>query len=99
MLKEGKKLEAIAVIQNAIEEYAQELALVVRRFLKAKAWDGTEFIAMGGGFRDRLNHERTNARPNLILSADAPKVDSVRLHNDPAEAALIGSLHLAPAWI
>src|SRR5204863_8635306 len=36
MLKEGKDLDAVAVVQSAIEEYAQELALVVRRFLKAK---------------------------------------------------------------
>src|ERR1043165_7210964 len=51
VLKEGDA-EAAAVIQSAIEDYAQELALVVRRFLKAKAWADTERIAMGGGFRD-----------------------------------------------
>jgi hypothetical protein len=99
ILKEGKKLEAIAVIQSAIEEYAQELALVVRRFLKAKAWDGTECIAMGGGFRDSFIGEQAIARANLILRADGIKVDMVPIHNDPDEAALIGSLHLAPAWI
>src|ERR1043165_150686 len=38
VLKEGE-VEAAAVIQSAIEEYAQELALVTRRFLKAKAWE------------------------------------------------------------
>ena len=99
ILKEGKKLEAIAVIQSAIEEYAQELALVVRRFLKAKAWEGTECIAMGGGFRDSYIGELAIARANLILKADGIKVEMVPIHNDPDEAALIGSLHLAPAWI
>src|SRR3954471_24695605 len=99
IVKEGKNLEAIAVIQSAIEEYAQELALVVRRFLKAKAWDGTECIAMGGGFRDSFIGEQAIARANLILRADGIKVDMVPIHNDPDEAALIGSLHLAPAWI
>jgi hypothetical protein len=99
MLKEGKKLDAIAVIQSAIEDYAQELALVVRRFLKAKAWEGTECIAMGGGFRDSYIGELAIARANLILTADGIKVDMVPIHNDPDEAALIGSLHLAPAWI
>src|SRR5436853_5850207 len=99
LLKEGKDLEAIAVVQSAIEEYAQELALVVRRFLKAKAWDGTERIAMGGGFRESHIGEQAIARANLILRADGIKVDMVPIHNDPDEAALIGSLHLAPAWI
>ena len=47
IMKAGKDIEAIAVIQSAIEEYAQELALVVRRFLKAKAWEGTECIVIG----------------------------------------------------
>ena len=76
MLKEGKDLEAIAVIQSAIEEYAQELALVVRRFLKAKAWDGTERIAMGGGFRESHIGELAIARADLILKADGIKVGS-----------------------
>ena len=99
MLKAGKDLDAIAVIQSAVEEYAQELALVVRRFLKAKAWEGTECIAMGGGFRESYIGELSIARANLILRADGIKIDMVPIHNDPDEAALIGSLHLAPAWI
>jgi len=99
MLKEGKDLEAIAVVQSAIEEYAQELALVVRRFLKAKAWDGTEHIAMGGGFRDSHIGEQAIARADLILKADGIKVGLMPIHNDPDQAALIGALHLAPAWI
>src|SRR5205085_10379163 len=99
LLKEGKDLEAIAVVQSAIEEYAQELALVVRRFLKAKAWDGTERIAMGGGFRESHIGEQAIARADLILKADGIKVGLVPIQNDPDEAALIGSLHLAPAWI
>jgi hypothetical protein len=98
VLKEGDP-EAAAVIQGAIEDYAQELALVVRRFLKSKAWENTERIAMGGGFRDSRISELAIARANLILKADGINVDMVPIHNDPDEAALIGSLHLAPAWI
>ena len=98
VLKEGDP-GAAAVIQGAIEDYAQELALVVRRFLKAKAWADTERIAMGGGFRDSRIGELAIARANLILKADSIKIDMVPIHNDPDEAALIGSLHLAPAWI
>lgn len=98
VLKEGE-VEAAAVIQSAIEEYAQELALVTRRFLKAKAWEKTERIAMGGGFRDSRIGELAIARANLILKAEGIKVDMVPIHNDPDEAALIGSLFLAPSWI
>jgi len=98
-VKEGKNLEAIAVVQSAMEDYAQELALVVRRFLKAKAWEGTERIALGGGFRDSHIGELAIARANLILKADGIKVDMTLIHHDPDEAALIGSLFLAPAWI
>jgi hypothetical protein len=98
VLKEGD-VEAAAVIQSAIEDYAQELAVVTRRFLKAKAWAGTERIAMGGGFRESRIGELAIARANLILKADGIKVDMVPIHNNPDEAALIGSLFLAPAWI
>jgi hypothetical protein len=97
-LNEGEP-EAAAVIQSAIDEYAQELALVTRRFLKAKVWANTERIAMGGGFRESRIGELAIARANLILKADGIKVDMVPIHNHPDEAALIGSLFLAPAWI
>src|SRR5262245_43274276 len=99
ILREGKKVEAIAVIQSAIEDYAQELALVVRRFLRAKAWEGTECIALGGGFRESYIGEVAIARADLILKAEGIKVGMVPIHNDPDEAALLGALHLAPSWI
>jgi hypothetical protein len=99
IVKEGKDLQAIAVIQSAMDEYAQELALVVRRFLKAKAWDGTQCIVIGGGLRENHIGELAIARADLILKTERLKVDLVPIHNDPDEAALIGSLHLAPAWI
>ena len=65
------------MIQSAIEEYAQELALVMRRFLKVKAWAGTERIVMGGGFRESRIGELAIARAGLILKADGIKVDLV----------------------
>jgi predicted NBD/HSP70 family sugar kinase len=72
---------------------------VLRRFLKAKAWAGTERIVMGGGFRESRIGELAIARAGLILKADGVKIDLVNIRNDPDEAALLGSLHLAPAWI
>jgi hypothetical protein len=98
MLKSGN-LDTAAVIQSAIEDYAQELALVVRRFLKTKAWADTERIVIGGGLRESRIGELAIARADLILKADNIKIDLVPIRHDPDEAALIGAVHLAPAWI
>src|SRR6478672_4258319 len=39
-------LEAAGILQGAIEDFAQELALVIRRFLKQKSWRDTERIVV-----------------------------------------------------
>ncbi len=58
----GDDVEASAVVHSAIEDFAQELAYVTRRFLKTKAWAKTERIVVGGGFRDsRLGETRDRA--------------------------------------
>ena len=98
VLKEGD-LEGAAVIQSAIEEFAQELALVIRRFLKLKSWADTERIVVGGGFRESRIGELAIARADLILKADGIKANLVPIRHHPDEAALIGCVHLAPAWI
>ena len=98
VLKEGD-LEGAAVILSAIEEFAQELALVIRRFLKLKSWADTERIVVGGGFRESRIGQLAIARADLILKADDVKVDLVPIRHNPDEAALIGCVHLAPAWI
>jgi len=98
ILKDGEP-EAAAIINSAISAYAEELAIVVRRFLKAKAWADTERIAVGGGFREGRIGELAIASANLILKAEDIAVGMVPIHNDPDEAALIGSLFLAPSWI
>jgi hypothetical protein len=58
----GDDAEAAAVVQSAIEEFAQELAYVTRRFLKTKAWQKTGRIVVGGGFRDSRLGELAIAR-------------------------------------
>ena len=61
----GDDTEASAVVHSAIEEFAQELAYVTRRFLKTKAWAKTERIVVGGGFRDsRTRRARDRAYRN-----------------------------------
>jgi predicted NBD/HSP70 family sugar kinase len=95
----GDDTEAAAVVHSAIEEFAQELAYVTRRFLKTKAWAKTERIVVGGGFRDSRLGELAIARTEIILKAEDFKVDLVPIRYHPDDAGLIGALHLAPSWI
>ncbi len=84
---------------KAIEDFAQELAFVTQRFLKTKAWDKTEAIIVGGGFRQRRIGQLAIARAGLILRAEGQKVEMFPIRFHPDEAALIGCAHLAPSWI
>lgn len=95
----GDDTEASAVVHSAIEDFAQELAYVTRRFLKTKAWAKTECIVVGGGFRASRLGEIAIARAEIILKSEGFKVDLVPIRFDPDDAGLIGALHLAPTWI
>lgn len=97
-LAEGKP-EAAGVVQGALEDYAQELALVIRRFLKTKGWKDTERVVMGGGFRASRIGELAIGRAAVILKADGIDIDLVPIRNKPDEAGLIGAVHLAPSWL
>lgn len=91
--------EAAGIVQGAIEDFSQELTLVIRRFMKLKAWAKTERIVVGGGFRASRIGELVIGRTSVILKADKIKVDVVPIRNDPDEAGLLGAAHLAPAWM
>lgn len=95
----GDDVEASAIVHSAIEDFAQELAYVTRRFLKTKAWAKTERIVVGGGFRESRMGELAIARTEIILKSEDLKVDLVPIRFDPDDAGLIGTLHLAPSWI
>jgi hypothetical protein len=41
-------LEAAALLHSAVEHFAQQIAGVIRRFAKLKAWTDTEHIMVGG---------------------------------------------------
>ena len=95
----GCDTSAAALVQCAIEEFAQELAFVTQRFLKTELWADTERIVIGGGFRQSRMGELAITRADIILKAEGLKIDLVpiRWHSD--EAGLIGCLHFAPFWI
>lgn len=90
---------AAAVVHSAIEQFAQELSTVTARYLKTRAWQGTECIVVGGGFRQSRIGELAIARADIVLKADGHKVDMVPIRFHPDEAGLIGCIHLAPSWI
>ncbi|NEU99706.1 ROK family protein [Bradyrhizobium uaiense] len=94
----GDDTEASAVVQSAIEAFSQQLAHVTRRFLKSKAWDKTERIVVGGGFRESRLGELSIARAEILLRDDF-KVEMCPIRHRPDDAGLLGALHLAPSWI
>lgn len=98
LLTEGDP-EAAGVVQGAIEDFAQELALVTRRFLKLKSWRDTERIVVGGGLRDSRVGELIIGRAAVILKADKVPVDLLPIRNEPNDAGLIGAAHLGPRWM
>jgi predicted NBD/HSP70 family sugar kinase len=91
--------EAAGIVQGAIEDFSQELALVVRRYLKTKGWKDTERIVVGGGFRDSRVGELVIGRTSVILKADKVDIELTPVRNNPDEAGLIGAAHLAPKWL
>ncbi|MET0707710.1 MAG: ROK family protein [Tardiphaga sp.] len=95
----GDDIAAAALVHGAIEDFAQELAYVTRRFLKSKAWADTQCIVVGGGFRQSRVGELAIARTDLLLKAEGIEIDLVPIRFHPDEAGLLGCLHLAPSWI
>jgi hypothetical protein len=91
--------EAAGIIHGAIEDFSQEFALVIRRFLKLKEWKDTRHFVIGGGFRASRVGELVIGRAAVLLKADKVNIELVPIHNDPDEAGLLGSVHLAPAWM
>jgi len=91
-------IEAIGVIQSAIEEFANELASVLRRFVRSKGWQEVERIAVGGGFRRSRVGELAIGRAAALLKADGLAIELRPIRHHPNEAGLIGAAHLMPAW-
>ncbi|GJD51920.1 hypothetical protein OPKNFCMD_4679 [Methylobacterium crusticola] len=98
LLLEGTP-EAAGVIQGAIEDFSQELATVVRRFLRHKGWRDTARIVVGGGLSGSRVGRLVIGRATVILKASGTDLSLVPIRHHPDEGGLIGAVHLAPAWI
>src|SRR5262250_3320772 len=68
VLTEGDT-EAAGMVHGVIEEFAQEFASVVRRFLRLKDWKDTERIVVGGGLRESRIGELAIGRTAVILKS------------------------------
>jgi predicted NBD/HSP70 family sugar kinase len=97
ILKNGDA-EAAALVHGAIEEFAQELANVIRRFLRAKGWQKTERIVVGGGFRGSRVGELAIGRAGILLKGGGTDLQLVPIRHEPDDAGLIGSAQLMPSW-
>jgi predicted NBD/HSP70 family sugar kinase len=98
VLTEGDA-EAAGVIHAAIEEFAQEFAQVIRRFLKLKDWKDTEAIVVGGGLRQSRIGELAIGRTAVLLKADGHDIELKPIRHDADHAGLIGCIQLVPSWI
>lgn len=98
VLTEGDA-EAAGVIHAAIEEFAQEFAQVIRRFLKLKDWKNTEALVVGGGLRQSRIGELAIGRTSVLLKADGHDIELRPIRYDADHAGLIGCIQLVPAWI
>lgn len=91
--------EAAGIIQGAIEEFAQEFAQVIRRFLRLKNWKDTQRIVVGGGLRQSRIGELAIGRTAVQLKANGFDIELKPISNEPDHAGLIGCVQLLPAWI
>ena len=98
VLTEGD-VEAAGVVQGAIEEFAQEFATVIRRFLRLKEWKNTERIVVGGGLRQSRIGELAIGRTAVLLKADGQSVELRPIRYPSDHAGLVGSIHLVPSWM
>jgi hypothetical protein len=91
--------ESAGIVHAVIEDFAQELAFIIGKFLKEKSWRDTERIVIGGGMREHRVGELAIGRATILLKADGVAVDLIPIRNDPDDAGLIGAVQLTPSWI
>jgi hypothetical protein len=91
--------EVAGMMHEVIGEFAQELSGVIRRFLRLKDWKDTERIVVGGGFRRSQIGEQVIGRTSVLLKTEGIGIQLTPISHHTDEAALIGSVHLAPSWI
>ena len=90
---------AVGVVQAALDDFAERLVNVVRRFLKVPEWKNVERIAIGGGFRGGRIGELMIGRAQAVLDSQKASIELQPIRADPDDAGLIGAAYLAPSWV
>lgn len=98
LLAEGHP-EAGGIVHSAIEEFAQAIVGVIKRFLKTANWRDTQAIVFGGGMRGSRVGELAIGRAEVLLKAAGFELELELIEHHPDEAGLIGTAHLMPSWI
>jgi hypothetical protein len=93
----GGAPEAAGLVQGSIEDFARNLAGVIRRFLSLKDWGGTQRVLIGGGFRSTRIGEIALGRAGVLLKAEGVNVTVAPIRHDPDQAGLIGAARLVPS--
>lgn len=91
----GRDARTAAIVQGAIESFANALADVASTFL-VRAWPGVQRITVGGGFRRGRVGEVAIARAQALLHARGVAVGLVPIADHPDAAGLLGGVHLLP---
>ena len=90
---------AAGLVHTVVEEFALELATVVRRFMRLKHWQGTERIVVGGGLSYSHIGELAMGRAAVLLAAEGATLELRTIGHHPDKAGLIGAVQLAPSWV
>jgi hypothetical protein len=98
VLSSGDPVSA-GLVHSVVEEFAQELAHIIRRFLRLKTWHDTRSIVVGGGLRASRIGELAIGRAAVLLKAEGHDLELRPIRHHPDEAGLIGCVQLAPSWI
>ena len=98
ILAEGDAAAA-GVVQATLDDFAERLVEVVRRFLKIPEWKNVERIAIGGGLRGGRIGELMIGRAQASLDSQKASIELQPIRADPDDAGLIGAAYLAPSWI
>ncbi|MGJ7529984.1 ROK family protein [Variovorax sp. GB1P17] len=96
VLQEKKASEAADVMHGAIEEFAEELAFVIQRFMRQPSWQKVQRIVVGGGFPESDVGERAVLQAGAILEDMGVHVQLGRLSHNVDDGGLIGWVHLTP---
>ena len=97
LLSRGKS-EAAGIVHSALEDFANALVDVIKRF-RADAWRDISRIAIGGGFRSSRLGELAIGRAQSLLAEKSLPIVLQPIRHHPDEAGVIGTVHLVPAWI